>query len=508
MCGIVAVWSDTYENASESLDFELKAGAHRGPDAQSKKVIEWQGRYLALGWNRLRITGASEEWDSIPENDEGFLLLNGEIYNFRELINKYDLSECANDARVLLAGLQKMGLAFLNECEGMFAGIWVDKNNEQIIAFRDFFGIKPLYYKYSDENKKLIISSEIDIYEDSNDFDFEHLHRFRYKYYPVKSSLEDRARSLQPGEILAFSLAGAQSLGFVNFIFNGDNRNLIDILNYHISLQIPEEVSFGVLSGGGIDSSVICELLYRNGFKEIPIFTLNDGSLHIKRLYKAAEKWGYPIVEVKVPENWKVIAEAFLQFYRLPCYDFAAWFTYLCSKKAAESGIKVLFSGAGADELLGGYRRHRFWAGNAKRLDMFKVFAGLFSGKVHEVLAAPYHDKVIWYHNLGANPSIKVPFNKVSSFNNPYPDFTSKQAQWWDLKYYLPEDVLIATDRGSMLAGVEVRVPFLNGELFRWFERQKEDYFVEAETKHELRAFLNDSDLRFLTSLPKRGFGI
>lgn len=505
MCGIIAVYTKSENETERLLLAGLKEIEHRGPDCQKTIVIPWHKGYLGLGWSRLRITGTSLENDEIPQENGNYLLFNGEIYNFKNLINTYNLPDNDSDVRVLFQGLFLNGLNFLDECEGMFAGIWVNGNSGKIYLFRDSFGIKPLYYQVSDIDDYFKIGSENKNSDSHNNID---LHRYRYKYPSLKAEANSLPKQLLQDSLIEVAGKDFRVIRKKKKLKNLQNRNLIEIIEGNLLQQIPKEVQWGILASGGIDSSVLCQLAYDLGYRKVPLFTLGKNSIHLNSLKKAALRWDFPVIEVVIPTDWKIASEAFMDHHQIPAYDSAAYFTYLCSLEARKKGIKVLLSGSGADELLGGYRRHIFWAKWAQRLKPLRRLAFLFNGKLGQVLASKDDDTLQWYQNLGALPSIYTPFEGVAQWVNPYEDFTMKQAQWWDLYYYLPQDVLVATDRGSMLAGVEVRVPFLSSEMLAFFNHQPEGYFTDNEPKFELKEYLKKSGLGFLVNLPKKGFGL
>ena len=149
MCGILGEYVYKKDDLSSAEDFSklLELSSNRGPD--STKVISDQ--YFHFGFNRLAIQDLSDEGNQPMLSDSGkyLIVFNGEIYNFKELIEKHDLTglHSTSDTEVLVKLLDKIGVEdTLHSIIGMFSIGILDTENQKLTLIRDIAGIKPLYY--------------------------------------------------------------------------------------------------------------------------------------------------------------------------------------------------------------------------------------------------------------------------------------------------------------------------------------------------------------------------
>src|SRR5690554_6888032 len=150
MCGVIGsinmLDSERFENGLNQI-------SHRGPDAQNTYLN--RNDSVFLGHSRLSIIDLSDAANQ-PFYSKGgryVMVYNGELYNFKELANNYALSlNTHSDTEVIIELYAKLGSAFLNELNGMFAGAIYDTGSKELFLFRDRLGIKPLYY-WKDENR-------------------------------------------------------------------------------------------------------------------------------------------------------------------------------------------------------------------------------------------------------------------------------------------------------------------------------------------------------------------
>ena len=160
MCGIIG-FTNQIPNADNVLTEMLERIRHRGPDADGRYIDE----HIALGHRRLSIIDISEQGNQPIFNEDGslVLVLNGEIYNYRELREELQAAghtfRTQTDSEVLVHGYEEYGTAILQKLRGMFAFVIWDKKQKQLFGARDFFGIKPLYY--AEMNGSFLFGSEI-----------------------------------------------------------------------------------------------------------------------------------------------------------------------------------------------------------------------------------------------------------------------------------------------------------------------------------------------------------
>ena len=359
MCGILAFFSKTDSLVSREKFMNLmKRIRHRGPD--------WNGVYLnkehgaIIGHERLSIVGV--ENGSQPLIEENIVLsVNGEIYNHKELFetkleNKY-VNKSGSDCEVIIYLYKEFGSKCVEMLDGIFSFVLYDITNKTILVARDRIGITPLYYGISD-NEELVISSELKGLHDSCVF--------------VKVFL--------PGFYLETNIKDIDDLNHVSY-YRPDwtlykepsNSNELELCNKlrsaltnSVEKRLMCEVPFGVLLSGGLDSSLVASITSRllktknhSWGGNLHSFSIGlEGAPDLIMARKVANFLGTIHHEFifTVQEGLDAIEDL---IYTLETYDVttirASTPMYLMSRKIKAMGIKMVLSGEGADELLGGY---------------------------------------------------------------------------------------------------------------------------------------------------------
>ena len=515
MCGI-AGYSGRFDNVL--LNKCVESLNHRGPDADGIFLDEKHN--IGLGHTRLTIIDLSDLANQpLKDNDENCVIVfNGEIYNYlelkKELVNQGYQFKTKSDTEVLLYLYQKYGYELLKKLEGIFAfAIW-DRRKKSLFIARDPIGVKPLYYSQTSEG--FIFASEIKALIRSNAIS-KSLDRFAIHNYlsflwsPGERTMLDSVKKLNPGNAMIvrdskiqrhwswYKLPSPSSREKdvpIDEMINECKRELRE----SVKKQLISDVPVGAFLSGGLDSSSIVAMA-REFNPEISCFTIEteggaEEGFHDDLPYakKVANYLNVPLNIVKIRSD-VMMKDIEKMVYHLdePLADPACLNVMYISQLAKENDIKVLLSGTGGDDLLTGYRRHR-----AIRYDhlfkhlpqKLKIGLNYFSSSVSQKTPLKRRlskflngvqlegsQRVINYlkwssdsiteniyseqfkEDLGAYNSSSEMIDFLSGYSGIKEDLN--KSLLLDQRYFLADHNLIYTDKMSMAAGVEVRVPFL-----------------------------------------------
>ena len=461
MCGFF-VTNDSLVNDSY-LPVLNNRLSFRGPDFQSKLVRhgEW-----SLYHSRLSII-ATESTYAQPYFTEsgGVLVFNGEILNYKELSIKYGISDAKSDTSVLSI-LLEINSFNLNEIEGFFAFVFIDKNHKLIHCARDRFGVKPLvYYK---DNKKISICSEASVLSDIYNLPYDNMALDEYKAFraPIFSgSYFKGVNVIDPGCCL---ITGCyfDSLSFIPESFGKLDNLLLEVrpaIARSIDSRLIADVPVGLLFSGGIDSNLIkhCNKTdfecFTGGFKGDYDISYVDsiGSIKSNLLEITNEQFVRRFNDmVKLrKEPLSVPNEVVLS---------------LLAEKWEEKGGKVLLSGEAADELFAGYDRIYGWALNAEYFDL-DMFLRFYAYSAPELISEDIKMSLMEFFNDLKSLSV---FEMVRQFF---------------VKKHLPV-LFRRLDFSLMYSGIEGREPLASIELYKLaLKFNPTDLFKNSVGKYPLR---------------------
>jgi asparagine synthase (glutamine-hydrolysing) len=366
ICGFVGNRSSTLDDDVISdkrkriLDLSKRI-RHRGPD--------WNGIYvdkesnILIAHERLSIVGVDHGSQPIVDNDEYILSVNGEIYNYQELYktvlhNKY-IPGTKSDCEVIIHLYKEFGPDCVKMLDGIFSFILYDKHNKKVLIARDPIGIIPLYYGHTEDNEIMVASEMKCLIDDCKTIDL----------FP-------------PGNYLTIetSTSSSHMLGFVKY-FNPkwDNseyciykdqvfieKTLRNGLTEAVRKRMMSDVPFGVLLSGGLDSSLIASitnrLLKSNPSiwgQKLHTFSIGlKGAPDLINAKKVADFLGtiHHEFHFTVQQGIDCLEDL---IWHLETYDVttirASTPMFLMSRLIKSLGIKMVLSGEGADEILGGY---------------------------------------------------------------------------------------------------------------------------------------------------------
>lgn len=519
MCGIAGFSGDFSE---DQLKHASRSIAHRGPDAEGIWFNRRDG--IGLAHRRLSILDLSPTGAQPMVSRDGAVVLvfNGEIYNFRELRSeletKGDRFRGHSDTEVLLQLYLAYGEAMLVRLNGIFAfAIW-DQHNRSLFVARDALGVKPLYY--AETAAGFTFASEIKallwLVPEVRELDIPALHRYlSFLWCPGEGTPLSGVRKLLPGEAMVVR-AGKIVRRWIWYqlpVFRGVTGDLSEAdavtgtaewLRRAVNRQLVADVPVGAFLSGGLDSSAVVAFA-REQAPGIRCFTIETKhgqeagmADDLPYAQHVAKHLGVPLDVVSIDAG-RMAADIESMVAQLdePLADPAPLNVLYISRLAREHGIKVLLSGTGGDDLFTGYRRHvaihyeRYWKwlpqGVRLRLEeatgsldqrrpLFRRMAKLFSGAglsgdaglVHSFLWAKESQLLRLY-----TPEFRIRLGQETAsapmleFLKPLPELISPLERMLALeqRFFLTDHNLAYTDKMSMAAGVEVRVPFLDLDL-------------------------------------------
>jgi len=541
MCGIHFILDKYNELDIDVIHKMSRVTKHRGPDETKIKVLKSERHTYQLAANRLKITDQSNA-ASQPFFDDNFaLIFNGEIYNYYELKNDL-ISDKVNfkthsDTEVLFHWLKQNGGKNLHKLEGMFAFVFINLKTDDVIIATDRFGIKPIYY-YQDD-RYFIVSSEIRpilstgiMRKTLNISQIHHYIQFNYAQPPATfyrniSVLEHGHLLKKQGQDWSKEIYSTKST--VANEGEPDSQIIENYLTKSLLQQLGANVPTGLLLSGGVDSTLLLALAHKEGLI-LPTFSIVNskkdslyGTMDYKYSKLAAST--YSSDHTTLEANIKLLDQfpEFISKLDQPIGDSSYLMTHAICREASAS-MKVLLSGAGADEVFAGYNRH--WAyykylKNKKLLDVLVPTAKPLLRHVPSDIAHPFRKRLRivkkFVHDY--DHSAKTTFlNYVSSSDqsvvtrskttNHTSDFSFEAALEHDRSNYLVHDVLALSDRASMLNGIEVRVPYLNEHLVNYLDSFPAEARITRGRKWILKEILEKNGGKKFCNRPKEGFGL
>ena len=374
MCGIAGIvsLSDRGVELAE-LQAMCSAMVHRGPNSGGAYV----GPGVALGMRRLSVIDL-QTGDQPIRNEDGsvWVVLNGEIYNYRELrrdlTSRGHVFSTSGDTETIVHLYEEYGVDCVDKLRGMYAFALWDARARQLLLARDRIGIKPLYYTVS--GGRLIFASELkailELPEIERTLNWQAVDQlFTFLVTPAAQSIIEGVKKLEPGHVLVAAPDREPRVSkYWDLRFEPDHSRseayfvarLRELLEESVDLHLASDVPLGAFLSGGIDSSAV--VATAAGLTSGPVKTFSigfadadyDESAHARTV---AAHLGTEHHELVLEPNALDIVEELSWFLDEPFGDASAIPTYMVSKLAAEH-VTVVLSGDGGDELFGGYDKY------------------------------------------------------------------------------------------------------------------------------------------------------
>lgn len=520
MCGFVGFTGQLAQGESV-LKNMMDAIIHRGPDSAGTHIDE----NISLGFRRLSIIDLDSGTQPMyNETGDIVIVFNGEIYNYQELreelINKGHVFNNNADTEVLIHGYEEYGEDLLKRLRGMFAFVIWDSRKKKLFGARDFFGIKPFYYAVVDG--QLVFASEIKsilMYtpykKEMNKDALENYLTFQYSVLP--ETFFKGIYKLMPSHSITFENGKVDIKRYWEPVFEPDENTglneLVDKIDNAMQDSIKKhkisDVEVGSFLSSGVDSSYVAAC-----FKGDKTFTVGfdyekyNEIDYAKALSEKIEIDNYSKL-ISTEEYWNILPT--VQYHMdEPLADPSAVALYFVSKTAAEH-VKVSLSGEGADEFFGGYNIYREpfslrpltrlpkplrkFMGAVASAVPFKIKGKNYIIRGSKDVEERFIGNAFLFNEKDREKILKNPSGRYNhmELTKPYYDKVkhlddTTKMQYIDIHFWLIGDILLKADKMSMANSLEVRVPFLDKEVFEVARHVPLKYKVTKEnTKYAMR---------------------
>ncbi|MGY0693205.1 asparagine synthase (glutamine-hydrolyzing) [Virgibacillus sp. FSP13] len=507
MCGFIGMIrnhpSMPNEEAIHLFEQQNNIITHRGPDDEGY----FHDEYVSFGFRRLSIIDIESGQQPLSYNDEKiWLIFNGEIYNYVEL--REDLIKegyqfaTESDTEVIAALFAKHKEQAFSYLRGMFSILVWDKENETFYGVRDPFGIKPLFYRETEEGT--IFASEkksITLMMENEDVSDEALqHYLSFQFVPEPLTMTTEIKKVEPGHY--FVKKPGQAISFTRYwhaTFNPvlmDKQDWIkriqDVMYDSVNVHMRSDVPVGSFLSGGIDSTLIVAMAreFNPNIKTFSVGFEREGFSEVDVAKETADKLNVENISYIIsPEEYVEKLPKIMWHMDDPLADPACVPLYFVAREARKH-VTVVLSGEGSDELFGGYNIYR----EPESLKMFHSIpkpARNLLARVADVLpegvkgksflergTTPLRERYIGNAKMFEDEE-KQQILKHYNENLSYREITGKlfdnvadyplvnQMQYVDIHTWMRGDILLKADRTTMANSLELRVPFLDKEVFR-----------------------------------------
>lgn len=515
MCGILGAVNQSFDEST--LDIIKR----RGPDGSGLCSFTAGSHHLNLGHRRLAILDLSPAGHQPMQTPCGqfSMVFNGEVYNHLDLRNKLHgvAFRGHSDTETILHDIAHRGIHAVRDFNGIFAFGLVDMKQAKLYLVRDPFGIKPLYYVH--QGNSLVFSSEIkpilslvnDTPDVANLAELLHL-----RYVPAPDTLFRNIKKVRPGHIVEVDLTqttiSLSEYPYITAPATGNSLPFAEAVEQYgvlferaVKRQLLSDVEVGVLLSGGVDSALVAALAGQNSSCRLKAFTVgftdDDDADETAAARETADLLGMEYFETRISFSdfldnirtcTEIVEEPLATTSMIPMHSLA---------QLAANSVKVVLSGQGADEALGGYGRyrgeqirklypgapfellHRIARGSGLRNE--QMLRGLRTfGKTEDI------DRFISAYTVFGEDDISALIGerdrKSPELLRYYYELLNCQEMGTsvermmslDLRMNLSDDLLLYTDKITMHHSLECRVPMLDMELVRFIESLPASYRV------------------------------
>jgi asparagine synthase (glutamine-hydrolysing) len=564
MCGITG-WASLNshtpppEGARELLHSMCERMVHRGPDSEGSYVTSG----VALGMRRLAIIDlVTGEQPAFNEDKSVTVVLNGEIYNYREL--RIDLEKrghtfrSASDTEVLPHLYEEYGDEMIRELNGMFAFALWDNRRRRLLIARDRFGEKPLYWGVFD--KTLLFASEPKVLlahpAVKPSLNLQALRQYlSFDYVPAPFSIYEGINKLPAAHKLVVEDGRVDTERYWCLSYKTAEpvpsedeaaEHLRELMADAVRMRLVSDVPLGVLLSGGVDSSTVAALAVAASHEAVKTFSISfaEASFDESAYARGVAKFlGTDHHEERLSANLAAnLVSEIGAWMDEPFSDPSLVPTYLLSRFTRKH-VTVALGGDGGDELFAGYAMYAGlrWAEfykrvpSALRTSVVEPLVKLlpvktknlsFDYKALRFVTGAKYDAVarhhVWFGSFTPEEQTELLTADALAASNSDIYAQARQfadecdsadlvtrMQSVDTRLYLAEDILTKVDRASMAVSLEVRAPFLDPRVAEYVASLPSNYKLRGQkTKYILKKAVKEMLPPFVTKRGKKGFGV
>lgn len=506
MCGFIGYINEQAQQLKEEekQQFQIMNDliTHRGPDDEGFYFDE----HIRFGFRRLSIIDVESGHQPLSyENERYWIVFNGEIYNYLELreeLEKEGLTfATSSDTEVIISLYSSIKEKAVNKLRGMFAFVIWDKEEKTLFGARDHFGIKPLFYMedaertfFASEKKSIVYALE------NNVIDNDSLqHYLTYQFVPEPLTMSEGIKKLEPGCYFSKKIGEPLQItkywktSFEPIVKSEDDytKEIRHVLIDSVKMHMRSDVPVGSFLSGGIDSSIIASIArqFHPSIKTFSVGFEREGFSEVDVAKETAEKIGVENISYIIsPEEYMNELPKIMWHMDDPLADPACVPLYFVAREARKH-VTVALSGEGADELFGGYNIYR----EPQSLAVFDKIPSMFKTLLRYIAhIMPEGMKGKSFLERGCTPLEQRYIGNAKMFTEdekrellfmhkeslPYTEITKplyeqcknygpvEKMQYIDIHTWMRGDILLKADKMTMAHSLEVRVPFLDKEVF------------------------------------------
>jgi asparagine synthase (glutamine-hydrolysing) len=553
MCGIVGFTTKAWRPDQERIRDATDTLIHRGPDQQGV----FRSRTCSLGATRLKIVDLTAGDQPIfSEDRDSVIVFNGEIYNHLEVrrelesLGRHFQTHC--DTETVLQAFLEWDTNCFERLRGMFAvAIWSNSKQRLVLA-RDRIGIKPLYIAergddifFASELKGILVHPEIERRLSLEGLDC----YLSMNYVPCPWTLVDGIEKLPPGHWLEWRDGRTSKHGYWRIPdITPTPKSLEDakveldyLLDHSVREHLMSDVPLGVWLSGGVDSSTILHYAAQASSSRLRTFSIGfngrsfDESKYIRQV---VEHYGtdHEQLDLSSDDDIEGAIEHLTYYSDEPSADSGALPVWFLSK-LCKTRCTVAFSGEGADEIFGGYLTYRanriaaplrnlspaaislsllalrFWPASNEKISLEYKLKRLLQGSL--MTAERAH--VYWNGTFSETEKaslLRIPLpaaltDVLAGLRAKLPGDGIAPFLEFDQQYYLPDDILVKSDRVSMAHAVEVRPPFVDHRIIEFAAKLPIDLKIRgSHQKYLLKEVMRSKLPAAIVQREKVGFDI